>query len=329
MGIFFFAGGSDASITSDSVISGSQSLSLVDSGDSTASVYRPLVNYDSIYYKVRIDSNDSDFDSGFTDNADNGSTPLLLRFDSDGNIRYLDESDQFSAIGSYSVATDYFVELQVDYSTDTWDIIVTDISTGSEVVNSSSLSFASGEDLLYSNIKGFYAQLQTGGGRVVIDDIMSDEIASFFETNGFFESRIYNCGGIYNFSDASFSANIPANTSIELYTRTSTDGLDFSQYQPVSQTGWVDSPRGGFLQLRCDLTSSDGLNTPTLEQITAGIRLLGDINRDSFVNSADLEYLCNQWLLDEPSIDADISPVNGNSQVDFKDFAVLSENWQK
>jgi hypothetical protein len=52
-----------------------------------------------------------------------------------------------------------------------------------------------------------------------------------------------------------------------------------------------------------------------------------DIDRNAFVNFADLEFLFNQWL-QPPSIpSADIAPDNGDGIVNFWDFAVVAQSW--
>ena len=53
----------------------------------------------------------------------------------------------------------------------------------------------------------------------------------------------------------------------------------------------------------------------------------GDITQDCRVNFADYWVLAEQWLNTTGELSADIAPDNGDGIVDYKDIALMSENW--
>jgi hypothetical protein len=77
-------------------------------------------------------------------------------------------------------------------------------------------------------------------------------------------------------------------------------------------------------------TIDTGIGTPPIVDMGAyefqGI--IGDLEPDGDVDYDDLLILVNQWLQVPGSPSADIAPQpNGDNIVDFRDFALLAENW--
>ena len=65
------------------------------------------------------------------------------------------------------------------------------------------------------------------------------------------------------------------------------------------------------------------------EVIKAGecARPTADLDGNCWVDSDDLVSLCQEWLNPTPSVEIDIFPLGGDGEINFKDFAVLAQQW--
>lgn len=57
-------------------------------------------------------------------------------------------------------------------------------------------------------------------------------------------------------------------------------------------------------------------------------QLIYDLTGDCRVNKLDLDILANQWLGGDCSVDPNCADFNGNLNVDFTDFSLLSQEWR-
>ena len=88
-----------------------------------------------------------------------------------------------------------------------------------------------------------------------------------------------------------------------------------------SDPGYPNMPRAPF-------TSSDGpANERPYVEVTYVRWLRADINGGGVVNFADLHILASHWLLNDPSVDADIAPPGGDGIVNILDFNELASHW--
>jgi hypothetical protein len=55
---------------------------------------------------------------------------------------------------------------------------------------------------------------------------------------------------------------------------------------------------------------------------------VGDLNRDYFVNLADVDIFTDQWLTSPDCNDPNCADLNDSGSVDFVDFAMMGENWE-
>lgn len=181
----FFSTSTGCNIFTRGAITGDQSL-LLTNNNRTTSVYKDLVDadYKSIKYKVRIDNNGSAFDSGITSDGYQY-TPVLVRFDSYGNVSYYTGST-FPVFGSYSTGVVYDVNLTMNYAENTWSVVITEASTGTEIGSASDINFATGS-LGADGVRGFYVLQRGGYGRSIVDEIEYSRLAQI----GFEPSRYY------------------------------------------------------------------------------------------------------------------------------------------
>ena len=79
-------------------------------------------------------------------------------------------------------------------------------------------------------------------------------------------------GGLnfYKWRNISWLADTPQNTSIILQTRTSKDGINWSDWVNYTKPGKIKSPNYRFLQWKAILSTNDSTSTPILHEITIG-----------------------------------------------------------
>lgn len=100
--------------------------------------------------------------------------------------------------------------------------------------------------------------------------MMTDD--SGFEQTGQYISPIHDFTSVYKWGNLSLSQTTPSNTSITINTRSSADQSAWSDWTAVSlpQTAGsitnykINSPPNQYLQLRFDLSSSDGVGSPII-----------------------------------------------------------------
>jgi len=89
-------------------------------------------------------------------------------------------------------------------------------------------------------------------------------------TSGTFTSSVFDAGRLATWGTASWTANLPAGTTVVVQTRsgnTATPDGTWSGWTTVTNGGQVSSPSGEFLQYRVLLTTSNPTVTPTLISI--------------------------------------------------------------
>ena len=88
-----------------------------------------------------------------------------------------------------------------------------------------------------------------------------------FNTTGTFTSSILDAGAIAAWGEASWTADLPAGTSILIETQSSIDGETWSGWSAVANGGVIASPTGRYLRYRATLTTNDSTTTPSLRTI--------------------------------------------------------------
>jgi hypothetical protein len=84
---------------------------------------------------------------------------------------------------------------------------------------------------------------------------------------GFYTSCALDAGAGNDWSTASWSATLPAQTGVALEARTSKDGSTWNNWQVVSNGGDIN-PLGRYAQYRLNLASTDTLTTPLVNSVT-------------------------------------------------------------
>lgn len=121
---------------------------------------------------------------------------------------------------------------------------------------------------LYSQDPSFFAE---GRSPVLVDWVRAGQYAA----QGSYTSCIHDAGAPVNWSRATISASIPAQTAAQIQTRTSADGLTWSDWRPTSaltggqQSLQLNNAGGRFFQYRVNFTSSNPMQTPEVERFAA------------------------------------------------------------
>ncbi|MCS6828897.1 MAG: hypothetical protein NZ553_19960, partial [Caldilinea sp.] len=91
--------------------------------------------------------------------------------------------------------------------------------------------------------------------------------AGQYATNGSFISCVQNAGQPVNWLTLTLNVDQPANTTVTAWTRTSNDGVNWSEW---AQTGGatITSPAGQYLQYRLDLATTNVLRSPEVRSVT-------------------------------------------------------------
>lgn len=91
--------------------------------------------------------------------------------------------------------------------------------------------------------------------------------AGQYATSGSFVSCAQDAGQPVDWVSLTLDANTPANTAVTAWTRTSNDGIAWSEWAPTSN-GAIVSPDGQFLQYRLDLTTTNVMQSPEVRSVT-------------------------------------------------------------
>jgi hypothetical protein len=85
---------------------------------------------------------------------------------------------------------------------------------------------------------------------------------------GTFVSSSFDAGGTATWLSATWTASLPAGTSLIVQTSSSADGATWSSWASVANGGAVGSPAGRFLRYRVTLVTNDSTLTPILDDIS-------------------------------------------------------------
>ncbi|NJN93664.1 MAG: family 16 glycosylhydrolase [Anaerolineales bacterium] len=96
--------------------------------------------------------------------------------------------------------------------------------------------------------------------------------AGAYPTNGTYTSCAQDAGQVVTWATLASTGNTPANTNISFSTRTSLDANNWSEWLPVSN-GNIGSPAGRYLQYRMELSSSNVLVSPEVQQVNLSYQL--------------------------------------------------------
>ncbi|MBL8058323.1 MAG: family 16 glycosylhydrolase, partial [Anaerolineales bacterium] len=93
--------------------------------------------------------------------------------------------------------------------------------------------------------------------------------------SGTFEACRLDAGQVVNWETVSWTASLPGQTGLGLYTRTSVDGVTWSAWEgPLAQSGdFSTSPNGRYLQYRLNLSSSNARVAPEVQDVTVTYNL--------------------------------------------------------
>jgi hypothetical protein len=91
--------------------------------------------------------------------------------------------------------------------------------------------------------------------------------AGQYATSGSFVSCAQDAGQPVDWVSLAPDANTPANTAVTVWTRTSNDGVAWSEWAQTN-SGAIVSPDGQFLQYRLDLTTSNVMQSPEVRSVT-------------------------------------------------------------
>jgi len=91
--------------------------------------------------------------------------------------------------------------------------------------------------------------------------------AGQYASNGSFVSCAQDAGQPVNWLTLSLNVDVPANTTVTAWTRTSNDGANWSEWAQTNGAT-ITSPAGQFLQYRLDLATTNGLRSPEVRSVT-------------------------------------------------------------
>ena|GEM_PF-1031208 len=97
--------------------------------------------------------------------------------------------------------------------------------------------------------------------------------AGAYPSTGTYTSCVLDAGGSALWQGFNSQIDLPAGTSMALQTRTSSDGMAWSDWSPTVD-GQISSPAGRFLQYQLTLNTANPLVSPELREITFNYELL-------------------------------------------------------
>ncbi len=89
-----------------------------------------------------------------------------------------------------------------------------------------------------------------------------------YPSAGTFTSSTLDAGRTAAWGSATWTASVPAGTSLAVAASSSTDGTHWSSWSPVSNGGMISSPPGRFLRYRASLATTDPAATAVFSDIT-------------------------------------------------------------
>lgn len=90
-----------------------------------------------------------------------------------------------------------------------------------------------------------------------------------YAASGTYTSGMLDAGSGSHFATINFGSAAPAGTAVQMRTRTSADGLNWSAWSsPLSSGGSITNPANRYAQYQVTLTSSDTAQTPVVDSVT-------------------------------------------------------------
>lgn len=110
---------------------------------------------------------------------------------------------------------------------------------------------------------------------------------SAYESSGYYISPVLDLGSVYELANLTVGKSEPPNTQILFFTKSSNDNLTWSEWQATSDIKEVgtesrqkiNSESGRYLQIKAELSSSDGVYSPTLYDLA--VNYYQDTNKPS------------------------------------------------
>lgn len=162
-----------------------------------------------------------------------------------------------------------------------------------------------------------HTQAVTIGGtmRPAVSDYNNDGTAilldwiqvSPFASSGTYTSAVYDGGVVKNWGTASWTADVPAGTTLELYQRQSNSATDIlnESWTLIPSSGTMIGGTSQYIQYKAELSSNDATITPVLKDISIScaaaplITIAGNVWHD--VNGMSDGYVNNSALLVQPA----------------------------
>jgi hypothetical protein len=120
-----------------------------------------------------------------------------------------------------------------------------------------------------------YVYVSHNGGATQTLDV--DRVSTYpsYQSAGTFQSCAMDGGtSAFDWTTATWNATVPVGTTLQLSTRTSVDGVEWSPWSPVAGNGEnIGSPAGRYLQYLLQLTTTDPTLSPVVDSVTMGLRL--------------------------------------------------------
>jgi len=120
-----------------------------------------------------------------------------------------------------------------------------------------------------ATVAALYVYQSHNGGASPSLDVDRLWVYPTFLPNGTFQSCALDAGSSVTWATATWSATVPAGGTLSLTTRTSADGLNWSDWSaPYSSSGGaITNPAGRYLQYLVSLASGSGQDSPSFESI--------------------------------------------------------------
>ncbi len=88
-----------------------------------------------------------------------------------------------------------------------------------------------------------------------------------YKSSGTYTSPVFDAGREVKWGTIHWSATTPSGTSLSIETRSSSDGVTWSEWQQCTNGGEIPSPSGRYLQYRANLSTSKINHTPSLHHV--------------------------------------------------------------
>jgi hypothetical protein len=118
-----------------------------------------------------------------------------------------------------------------------------------------------------SSMRALASDASAGGGVVSVDEVSVTPYAS----TGTFTSRVFDGGSTVTWEQASWTAQTPSGTTLEISVRmgsTPVPDSSWTAFTPLSSSGAMIGGSSRYLQYRASMTTSNNQQTPTLEEFT-------------------------------------------------------------